>query len=88
MPSSAAAGSALISLHLSSYFGMLIELIYAHGGDVLKFAGDALICMFGDKHSTEPPEEITLRAVQCALQLQCDFAKYEPSDGISAAQRA
>ena len=27
--------------HLNAYFGQLVDLIVAHGGDVLKFAGDA-----------------------------------------------
>lgn len=56
-----------VSKHLNSYFGQLIEAVNNHGGDVLKFAGDALICMFGDETSEEKTEELTLRALQVFL---------------------
>lgn len=31
---------------LNGYFGTLIDVLLAHGGDVLKFAGDALVVLF------------------------------------------
>ena len=42
-----------VSKHLNAYFGQLIDAVNAHGGDVLKFAGDALICMFGDNSKVD-----------------------------------
>ena len=40
------AGPELVSKHINSYFASLIKAVSEHGGDVLKFAGDALICMW------------------------------------------
>lgn len=33
----------------NGYMGRLVEVIYQHGGDIIKFAGDAIICVFLDK---------------------------------------
>lgn len=39
-------GAEKITLHLNDYFGKMIGCIEKHGGDVIKFAGDALLCCF------------------------------------------
>eukprot|EP01116_Phalansterium_solitarium_P016297 TRINITY_DN376_c0_g1_i1.p1 TRINITY_DN376_c0_g1~~TRINITY_DN376_c0_g1_i1.p1 ORF type:complete len:1257 (-),score=500.12 TRINITY_DN376_c0_g1_i1:501-4271(-) len=39
-------GAELISKHLNSYFSQLIALISQHGGDIVKFDGDALFVLF------------------------------------------
>ncbi|RYG65307.1 hypothetical protein EON64_12215, partial [archaeon] len=33
----------------NGYMGRLVEVIYQHGGDIIKFAGDAIICVFLDR---------------------------------------
>src|SRR5207253_220571 len=69
-------GAEALTGHLNAYFGPLIELIHAAGGDVVKFAGDALVVLFpvgdpgggtvGDEHLAAA----TLRAAACGLRLQ------------------
>ena len=49
MPRVQANQTGQVSKHLNSYFGQLIDTVRKHGGDMLKTAGDALICMFGDQ---------------------------------------
>ena len=61
-------GPEQLSKHLNSYFGKLIEVVTSNGGDVLKFAGDALICMFGDPSEKLPIDELTQRAVETGKQ--------------------
>src|SRR5688572_22135592 len=39
-------GAEELSRLLNSYFGQLIDLITEHGGDVVKFAGDALLALW------------------------------------------
>lgn len=41
-------GAEQVSQHISSYFTLLLSIIERHGGDVVKFAGDALIVLFSD----------------------------------------
>src|SRR5687767_12358556 len=69
---------------LNKYFGQLIDIIYEYGGDVVKFAGDALIAMWptaadnspeagsvtADSVSTETQHQWTLRAAECALKIR------------------
>lgn len=40
-------GPDLVSKHLNNYFGQLIRTVEKFGGDLVKSAGDALMCMFG-----------------------------------------
>ncbi len=40
---------------LNSYFGPMIALISAHGGDVVKFAGDALIALWATDAADDSP---------------------------------
>eukprot|EP01032_Pedospumella_encystans_P011942 gene11942-13851_t len=35
-----------LQLATNGYMGLLVETIYSHGGDIIKFAGDAIICIF------------------------------------------
>ena len=35
-----------LTRHVSTYFGHIIEIVYKYGGDVIRFAGDALIVVF------------------------------------------
>ena len=100
-------GPELVSKHINSYFTSLIEAVSEHGGDVLKFAGDALICLFADDdlvgttnllhhddNSNTPTiyssnqnknslSELILRAIQCALEIQTNLAKYQSNEGIN-----
>ena len=40
------AGAEQVTTHLNRYFSALLNIIGAHGGDCVKFAGDALIVLF------------------------------------------
>ena len=53
---------------LNDYFGRLISIASDNGGDVIKFAGDAMYALWSD-----PDEDLavsTLRASQCAIAIQ------------------
>ncbi len=53
---------------LNAAVGPLIACIHEHGGDVVKFAGDALLAVW--PAGTRPLEEAALRAARCGLALQ------------------
>ena len=70
---------------VNDFFGRVIEIIHAHGGDIVKFAGDALTIIWRANIRSEsgvdksPPEDLTslaLRAANCALQIQSAVAGY------------
>ena len=67
-------------LYVNSYFTLLLEKIEEYGGDVIKFAGDALLVMWSQEDTvTEGGKEadpeavlqqLSLQAAQCAIALQ------------------
>lgn len=73
-----------MSKHLNKYFGQLIDEVYRHGGDVLKFAGDALICMFGGSSLDENDDlaTLSLRAIQCGIEIQTNLKEYDSGEGF------
>lgn len=58
----------------NGYLGNLVKIVYSYGGDVMKFAGDALVCVFRpNRYSVGGREssvaDICSHAVQCATEL-------------------
>lgn len=76
------AGVERVAAGLNGYFGRLIAIIEAHGGDVVKFAGDALTAVWPQDSGEPDLREATLRALDCALAVQTDLHGYQISDGI------
>lgn len=65
---------------LNTYFGELIALVSAHGGDVVKFAGDALLVLWSTTNGSL--SEVTYRAAQCALAMTANLNQYEVIPGV------
>ena len=61
-----AIGAEQLTLLLSQYFDHLVEVIYQHGGDVIKFAGDAMLVFFPDPQ----PKRSLKRALTAAMKMQ------------------
>jgi class 3 adenylate cyclase/tetratricopeptide (TPR) repeat protein len=55
---------------LNTNFGHIIDLVHRYGGDVFKFAGDALLAVWvaDSRPETLPPQ--VLHAAQCTLDIQ------------------
>lgn len=73
-------GAEDITQILNDYFGRLIGIIHAHGGDVIKFAGDALYAIW--RCEGGELEKATLRAARCALEVKSTLAGYEASGDV------
>ncbi|HEY4691279.1 MAG TPA: adenylate/guanylate cyclase domain-containing protein [Anaerolineae bacterium] len=71
---------------LNDYFGQLIERVAAHGGDVIKFAGDALLALW--PATEEPLDSVTRRAAQCGLAAQKALHGYMPAPDVRLSLRA
>ncbi len=76
-----------ISRLLNSYFSRLIDLVIGHGGEVFKFAGDALLALWpvcqnekasSAKNDSNSLPESLLQAAHCALAIQ-NFLKENAS---------
>ena len=81
------AGAEELTRYLNAYFGQLIDLITAHGGDVVKFAGDAVIAVWpvNDVVRQQTADDLslaseTLRAAQCGLAAQQAMTQFAAED--------
>ena len=59
---------------VNGYLGQLVKIVYMYGGDVMKFAGDALVCVFLPGKFAGGGRQLTLadvcsNAIQCATEL-------------------
>ncbi|MBL8057878.1 MAG: AAA family ATPase [Anaerolineales bacterium] len=77
-----------LSRLLNTYFGQLIDLIADHGGDIVKFAGDALLALWpvadlaaeGFSRPTAAAYAAVLSAVQCAATAQRALQGFEATE--------
>jgi ABC-type oligopeptide transport system substrate-binding subunit/class 3 adenylate cyclase len=81
------AGAEELTRLLNAYFGQLIDFVTDYGGDVVKFAGDALIALWpteggGEGDGDEDLATVTRRAAQCSLVVQQHLHAYEAMDGV------
>src|SRR5215211_8852770 len=73
---------------LNQYFGQLIDIIHAYGGDVVKFAGDAVIAVWpimpdgaiSDTISRADQWQWTMRAAECAIEVHKRLTNYKAED--------
>jgi class 3 adenylate cyclase/tetratricopeptide (TPR) repeat protein len=90
------AGVETLARILNEYFGQLIDIIHEFGGDVVKFAGDALIAVW--QIASDSPESFdptpdkpvpvsradqwqwTMRAAECALAIRQRLTNYKVED--------
>eukprot|EP00468_Gymnochlora_sp_CCMP2014_P001612 CAMPEP_0167741370 /NCGR_PEP_ID=MMETSP0110_2-20121227/821_1 /TAXON_ID=629695 /ORGANISM="Gymnochlora sp., Strain CCMP2014" /LENGTH=603 /DNA_ID=CAMNT_0007625419 /DNA_START=120 /DNA_END=1927 /DNA_ORIENTATION=+ len=71
-------GHELLKKHLNSYFEVLMRESTSQGGDVFKFAGDAILVVW--PRSNEELGRVTRRAVQCAVQIKEQLTGYKILD--------
>ena len=69
-------GVELLATYINGYFAQLIDVIVAYGGSVEKFAGDALIVVFGSQFGEVPLESLNAAALNCAMAIQQKHGKY------------
>lgn len=70
---------------LNGYFGQLIELAHRHGGDIVKFAGDAMLIVWPLLDDRDSLAELTARASLCALAMQTEIGVVEAVPGAPLA---
>ena len=88
------AGVETLARILNEYFGQLIDIIHDYGGDVVKFAGDAVIAVWpivandveaggtgeGGPISRADLWQWTMRAAECAITVRERLSNYKVED--------
>lgn len=71
-------GPSKLTETLNSYIGAMVQEILSHGGDVLKFSGDAFIVMWKlDNDRRQVMRDIASEAIKTACIIQKHFGTYE-----------
>jgi adenylate cyclase 10 len=73
-------GSEFLAFCLNRYMELLINIIGKNGGDIIKFAGDALLVIWPQEKGGDEINSCR-RAVQCALQIITKLDKLEMIKG-------
>ena len=81
-------GAETLARILNEYFGQLINIIHDYGGDVVKFAGDAVIAVWpvvpdltvSDTISRADQWQWTMRAAECAIEVHKRLTNYKAED--------
>jgi class 3 adenylate cyclase len=71
------AGAEALTRILNDYFGRMCEIVFDHGGDVLKFAGDALMALWRPEADGRGIPDVCARATACGLAMQEALAGYQ-----------
>lgn len=74
-------GASKLSLVMNAYLGSMVQEIFAHKGDVLKFAGDAFIATFKAEKQFSI-QECVRRAIDTALIIQKNCKNYQTEVGV------
>ncbi|KAG1704688.1 hypothetical protein DVH05_005617 [Phytophthora capsici] len=74
-------GAEDLAKHLNSYFEQLLRLVSSAGGDVFKFAGDAML-IFWPESKEDTMDSLLRRALQCALRIQSHLHEAELAQGV------
>jgi len=62
-----------LRLFIDNSFATLVQLVYQYGGEVIAFAGDALLCVFPSADESAKPHACS-QAIKCGLQmLKCSI---------------
>ena len=77
------AGTEHLTQILNLYFGRIIDIVEYWGGDVVKFAGDALIALWPSQEGVNDATALaTKSATTCALELQRELHNYSVGDDL------
>ncbi|MBK9755245.1 MAG: AAA family ATPase [Nannocystis sp.] len=83
------AGVEKVGAGLDGYFGRLTEIIAQHGGDVVKFAGDAVTAIWTlpPRDRTRDLQRVALPAIACGMAIQSALHGYRFTDGVELSLR-
>ncbi|GMI57406.1 hypothetical protein TeGR_g9956 [Tetraparma gracilis] len=76
-------GTEKLSQSLDAFFNRAITSIYKAGGDVIKFCGDALLCVFeSSTASGNSPRNPSIAACAACIEMQHQLRNFKAADGV------
>ncbi|XP_045502162.1 adenylate cyclase type 10-like [Colias croceus] len=74
-------GPSRLTQVLNLYIGAMVQEILTHKGDVLKFSGDAFLCMW-KKSPKLNMQDVVHTAIDCGLLIQKNYGRYITDVGV------
>jgi adenylate cyclase 10 len=68
---------------INRYMELIVKRISKHGGDIIKFVGDALIVLWPSEEN-ETLDSLATKAIQCALEIQDELNNKKIVENASA----
>ncbi len=81
LASDGAVGSEILTGIINDYFAKLVSLVSSHGGEVIAFAGDALVAVFIADDEAGLGDAV-LASATCAIAIQRTLDGYAAADGV------
>lgn len=81
-----AEGVETLTTILNAYFGRMINTIHSHGGDIIKFAGDACMAVWPAASEGELGRAVQ-QCAQCAMAVQSSLRDFHAPDGTKLSLR-
>ncbi|KAL1511572.1 hypothetical protein AB1Y20_006366 [Prymnesium parvum] len=75
-------GAEILNQIINRFFEELIAIIHRHAGDVIKFAGDAVLSIWSSSASGDRIQDLTRRAVACALEQIEKMHHWDTKEGV------
>jgi class 3 adenylate cyclase len=74
------AGAEILTKYVNAYFTQLVDVVFAHGGDIERWSGDAMICCWYTGNSLT---ENVRRSIQCGHEVQQSFGQFSVNDDVT-----
>lgn len=74
-------GASKLTIVLNFYLGSMVQEILSHGGDIIKYSGDAFLAMF-KVNSDMSIQEATQKAIETAIVIQKNCRNYRTDVGV------
>jgi len=68
-------GAEVMTKYVNGYFSLLVDVVTGHGGDVEKWSGDAMICVWYDQKQSLL--ELLQRTIHCGLDVQQQYGTFQ-----------
>ncbi|KAF0234367.1 MAG: adenylate/guanylate cyclase, partial [bacterium] len=81
------AGTEELTHLLNNYLGQLIDLISLYGGDIVEFAGDALLAIWSTELLARDLEVLTQKVAQCCLTIQERLHNYAVASDVNLSMK-
>lgn len=74
-------GASKLTMVLNFYLGTMVQEILSHGGDIIKYSGDAFLAMFKVNNDISI-QEATQKAIETAIVIQKNCRNYRTDVGV------